>query len=249
MEPGGYRGLARVPGYPSLITAVFLSRMANSMSQVGVVIYLLERTGSPAVAGAGAAAQLLPGIASGPFVGAWLDRASSRRRVIVITVMARAAILGAVIALGELADTPVVAELILLAGLGVTFPVPTVGFRSLVPVLVPRRLWDQANAADSITFDAAFVAGPALAGLAVTLVGATFAIALQAVATLVAGFAAARVPEPGARPRTDESPMAAILTGVRTVAGHTELRSTVVLVVVSGGRPRLPHDRPAPVGA
>src|SRR5690348_17373049 len=64
--------------------------------------------------------------------------------------------------------------------LGVTFPVPTVGFRSLVPVLVPRRLWDQANAADSITFDAAFVAGPALAGVAVTLVGATFAIALQA---------------------------------------------------------------------
>src|SRR6478736_2582677 len=80
VEPGAYRGLARVPGYPSLITAVFLSRMANSMSQVGVVIYLLERTGSPAVAGAGAAAQLLPGIASGPFVGAWLGRAASRRR-------------------------------------------------------------------------------------------------------------------------------------------------------------------------
>ena len=163
-NPAGTGAWLRVPGYPSLITAVFLSRMANSMSQVGVVIYLLERTGSPAVAGAGAAAQLLPGIASGPFVGAWLDRASSRRRVIVITVMARAAILAAVIALGELAGTPVVAELILLAGLGVTFPVPTVGFRSLVPVLVPRRLWDQANAADSMTFDAAFVAGPALAG-------------------------------------------------------------------------------------
>ena len=234
VEPGGYRALLRVPGYPSLITAVFLSRMANSMSQVGVVIYLLERTGSPAVAGAGAAAQLRPGIASGPFVGAWLDRAASRRRVIVVTVMARAAILAGVIALGELAGTPVIAELILLAGLGVTFPVPTVGFRSLVPVLVPRRLWDQANAADSITFDAAFVAGPALAGLAVTLVGATFAIALQAVATLVAGIAAARVPEPESRPRTDEAPFAAILTGVRTVAGHHELRSTVILMVVSG---------------
>jgi len=234
VEPGGYRALLRVPGYPSLITAVFLSRMANSMSQVGVVIYLLDRTGSPAVAGAGAAAQLLPGIASGPFVGAWLDRASSRRRVIVVTVMARAAILAAVIALGELAGAPIALELLLLAGLGVTFPVPTVGFRSLVPVLVPRRLWDQANAADSVTFDAAFVAGPALAGLAVTLVGATFAIALQAAATLVAGVAAARVPEPKSRPRTDETPLAAILTGVRTVAGHAELRSTVVLMVVSG---------------
>ena len=148
--------------------------------------------------------------------------------------MARAAILAAVIALGELAGAPVVAELILLAGLGVTFPVPTVGFRSLVPVLVPRRLWDPANAADSITFDAAFVAGPALAGLAVTLVGAAFAIGLQAAATLVAGIAAARVPEPKSRPRTDEPPLAAILTGVRTVAGHPELRSTVVLMVVSG---------------
>src|SRR5689334_1155027 len=208
--------------------------MANSMSQIGVVIYLLERTGSPAVAGAGAAAQLLPGIASGPFVGAWLDRASSRRHVIVITVLARAGILAAVIALGELAGAPVVAELVLLAGLGVTFPVPTVGFRSLVPVLVPRPLWDQANAVDSMTFDAAFVAGPALAGVAVTLVGAAFAIGLQAAATLVAGIAAARVPEPEARPRSDEPPLAAILTGVRTVAGHPELRSTVVLMVVSG---------------
>ncbi|MGH3140126.1 MAG: MFS transporter [Gaiellales bacterium] len=33
---------------------------------------------------------------------------------------------------------------------------------------------------------------------------------------------------------TDEPAMAAILTGVRTVAGHAELRSTVVLMVVSG---------------
>jgi predicted MFS family arabinose efflux permease len=70
--------------------------------------------------------------------------------------------------------------------------------------------------------------------VAVTVVGAAFAIALQAAATLVAGIAAARVPEPDSRPRTDEPPMAAILTGVRTVAGHAELRSTVVLMVVSG---------------
>ena len=102
--------------------------------------------------------------------------------------MARAAILAAVIALGELAGTPVIAELLLLAGLGVTFPVPTVGFRSLVPVLVPRRLWDQANAADSVTFDAAFVAGPALAGLAVTLSGRRSRSRSRPSATLVAGI-------------------------------------------------------------
>ena len=61
---GGYQHV-RVPGYPALISAVALSRLANSMSQVGVVIYLLEATHSPAIAGAGAAAQLLPGILPG----------------------------------------------------------------------------------------------------------------------------------------------------------------------------------------
>jgi MFS family permease len=230
----GYRDLMRVHGYPWLIGAVFLSRLANSMSQVGVVIYLLERTGSPAVAGAGAAAQLLPGILSGPFVGAWLDRAASRRRVIVATVLARAVLLFAVVAVGELAGAPAAVELVLLAGLGVTFPVATVGFRSVVPVVVPRPLWPQANAADSVSFDAAYVTGPALAGAAVTLVGPAFAIGLQAAMTLVAGAVAARVPEPAGRPRAFEPPLRAVADGVRAVAGHVALRSTVVLMVVSG---------------
>jgi hypothetical protein len=56
----GYRELLRVPTYSWLVSALFLSRLANAMSQVAVVIYLLERTGSPAMTGIGAAAQLLP---------------------------------------------------------------------------------------------------------------------------------------------------------------------------------------------
>ena len=49
----GYRDLLRVPSYGWLLGAVFLSRLGNAMSQVAVVIYLLERTGrrrSPASA-------------------------------------------------------------------------------------------------------------------------------------------------------------------------------------------------------
>ena len=89
----GYRALLRVPGYPALISAVALSRLANSMSQIGVVIYLLDTTHSPAIAGAGAAAQLLPGILTGPFVGAWLDRTHARVRGIVATQLLRASLL------------------------------------------------------------------------------------------------------------------------------------------------------------
>ena len=194
--PEGYRALLRVPGYPALISAVALSRLANSMSQIGVVIYLLDATHSPAIAGAGAAAQLLPGILTGPFVGAWLDRTHARVRGIVATQLVRAALLFGVVGCGQLLHPPAAVLLVLLAGLGATFPIPTVGFRSLVPVAVPRRLWNQANAADSVSFDTAFIIGPALAGATVSLVGAAWAIGMQGVATLVAGAVASRVREP-----------------------------------------------------
>jgi len=125
----GYRGLVRVPSYPALISSVALARLANSMSQVGVVIYLLDATHSAAIAGAGAAAQLLPGILTGPFVGAWLDRTHARVRGIVATQLLRAMLLFAVVACGQLLHPPAAVLLLLLAGLGVTFPIPNVGFR------------------------------------------------------------------------------------------------------------------------
>ncbi len=122
----------------------------------------------------------------------------------------------------------------LLAGLGATFPIPTVGFRSLIPVAVPRHLWDQANAADSISFDSAFVIGPALAGATVTLVGAPWAIGLQAMATLTAGAVASRVREPTGRVIETEPPLEAAVAGLRAVLSHAQLRATVALMVVSG---------------
>ena len=230
----GYRALLRVPGYPALISAVALSRLANSMSQIGVVIYLLDTTHSPAIAGAGAAAQLLPGILTGPFVGAWLDRTHARVRGIVATQLLRASLLFGVVGCGELLHPPAAVLLVLLAGLGATFPIPTVGFRSLVPVAVPRRLWNQANAADSVTFDTAFIIGPALAGATVSLVGAPWAIGMQGAATLVAGAVASRVREPRGRVIETEPPLEAVVAGLRAVMSHTQMRATVALMVVSG---------------
>jgi hypothetical protein len=233
-DQDGYRALGRVAGYRSLIAAVSLSRLANAMSQIGVVIYLLDRSGSAVVAGAGAAAQLLPGVVSGPLIGAWFDRTASRRAVIVATQTVRAALLVGVVAAGELWHAPAAVELALLAGLGVTFPVANVGFRSMVPAMVPERLWVTANAADSVSYDASYVAGPALAAAAVTWLGAPAAILVQAAATLVAGLVALRVADVVGMPRTAQRPLAAALTGLRVVWRHQQLRATVVLMVLSG---------------
>jgi MFS family permease len=230
----GYRDLWRVPTYPWLLTAVFLARLANAMSQVAVVIYLLDRTHSPALAGAGAAAQLVPGLLVGPLAGAWLDRTSHRRRLIVSAQVVRAALLMAVVAVGELGSPSPAVYLVLLAGMGVTFPILTPGFRALVPLLVPRRLWDQSNAADSVSFDTAYILGPALAGATVTLAGPARAIVLQALATLVAAAAAMRVREPHDRPVAEEPALQAAWEGIRVVAGHPALRAVMAAMMISG---------------
>ena len=233
-EATGYRALLRVPGYPWLASAVFLSRLANAMSQVSVVIYLLERTGSPALTGAGAAAQLLPAIVTGPLAGAWLDRVRSRSGLVAVTQALRGCLLVALVAAGQLADPPAAVYLLILCGLGLTFPLPNPGFRSLVPLLVPRRLWVQANALDSIAFDLAFVIGPALAATIVTATGAPLAIVLQAALTFAAAAAATRVHEPEGRPLSLEPALDAVWSGLRAVWSHPELRATMALMVVSG---------------
>jgi MFS family permease len=230
----GYRDLLTVPSYGWLLGAVFLSRLGNAMSQVAVVIYLLERTGSTAIAGMGAAAQLIPAVATGPLIGAWLDRVEARRPLIVWTQLIRAALLLAVVAVGELRDPPAAVYIVLLAGLGLTFPLPNPGFRALVPVIVPRRLWDPANALDSISYDTAFVIGPALAAAIVTAAGAPLAIVAQAGLTVLAALAAWRVREPRGRPIAQEPVLAAAADGLRAVTGHPELRATMALMMVSG---------------
>jgi len=144
-------------------------------------------------------------------------------RGIVATQLLRASLLFGVVGCGELLHPPAAVLLVLLAGLGATFPIPTVGFRSLVPVAVPRRLWNQANAADSVTFDTAFIIGPALAGATVSLVGAPWAIGMQGVATLVAGAVASRVREPRGRVIETEPPLEAVVAA-RGPGSFTGLR-------------------------
>ncbi len=230
----GYRELLRVPTYSWLVSALFLSRLANAMSQVAVVIYLLERTGSPAVTGLGAAAQLLPAILTGPLVGAWLDRVPSRTGLVSATQMVRGMLLVTLVAVGQLLDPPDAVYILILVGLGLTFPLPNPGFRALIPLLVPRPLWVRANAVDSIAYDASFVIGPALAAAIVTGVGAPFAILIQAGATFAAALAARRVREPSGRPLSTEPAFEAAWIGLRAVWTHVELRATMVLMFVSG---------------
>ena len=107
------------------------------MFSVGVVLLVLERTGSAALAGATVACVTLPSILSGPVLGAWLDLTGRRRTIMVIDQILMATSLVLLVTLTGTAPNWCVPLLALIAG--VTYPLSFGGFTSLIPLVVPKR--------------------------------------------------------------------------------------------------------------
>jgi len=172
-------GLAAQPGYPAFLLAATLARLASEMFPVAAVLLVLDRTGRPALAGAVVAATTLPAVVTGPVLGAWLDR-TSRRRVALATnqVLLAASLLGVLAAAGRAPDWTLPA---LAAVAGLTGPLATGGYTSLIPLLVPEHLLARANALEATSFNTAAIAGPAGA---VVAEAALAALALPAIARM-----------------------------------------------------------------
>jgi predicted MFS family arabinose efflux permease len=163
------------------------------MFSVAVVLLVLERTGSAALAGATVAAITLPSVLTGPLLGAWLDVTGRRRGLMVFDqVVICVSLVGIVLLAGHGPDQllPVLA---LVAGL--TYPLSFGGFTSMVPVLVPEELLAPANAIEASSFNFALILGPALAGGIAAAAGPAAALLTEAALSLAA--LALIVPIPG----------------------------------------------------
>jgi len=170
-EPApSYRALIRIPTLGRILLGMALSRIGGSMLGVAMVLFALERFGSPALAGIVTFASVAPGLFVSPIAGALLDR-HGRARLIILDqlVGASALILIAVMAFTG-ALTPAI--LVLVTGVaGLTAPLSSVGLRTLFPLIVPKRLWERVNALDSNGYVVATLVGPPAAGLLVQTAG------------------------------------------------------------------------------
>ena len=135
------------------------------MFSVGVVLLVLDRTDSPALAGATVAAITLPSLISGPLLGAWLDLTGRRRTLMVIDQIVIATVLVALVLLIGHAPTWVIPLVVVPAG--ITYPLSFGGFTSMIPTLVPGELLPPANAVETTSFNAALVVGSRAGGHAV----------------------------------------------------------------------------------
>lgn len=178
MAGGEMTRLLRRPGYARYFAVVAATRTTGPMFSVAGVVLVLERTHSLTLAGLLVAAATLPGALTGPFLGAWLDVTSSRRRLLVLDRgVSIAAVLALLAATGHAPDWAIPAIGI---AYGVTAPLSSGAFASVLPEIAGAELLDVANTFEATTINAAFIVGPALAGALSGAAGAAAALALQA---------------------------------------------------------------------
>jgi MFS family permease len=190
-----YRELFRIPSFPRLATGVLLARTASQMMLLTLVLFVLQRFHSPSLAGITVFLSIAPGVALSPIAGALLDR-HGRVRLITLDYLVGTVTLALIAGLdfgGQL--TPWVL-LPIVAVSSLTYSLSNSGARSLLPLIVPKPLWDRANALDSIAYALTMGVGPASAGALTAWAGPRLALTVTAAVFLAAAVLIIRLPEP-----------------------------------------------------
>ncbi|HEX9495675.1 MAG TPA: MFS transporter [Candidatus Limnocylindria bacterium] len=230
-----YRALFGVPGFQRLAFSTLLVRAGASMWQLALVLFVLQRYGSPSLAGLSVFLAIAPGVLVSPLAGALLDR-FGRVRLMVADYVASTLALTGIVVLAAL-HAPLWAILVLVVFGSVMNPLGTSGSRSLFPTVIPTHLWDRANAVDSMFYMITTVLGPPLAGALVALFSPEAAIAATAVVFLIGAMALVGMPD-AHTPREDRvGLLAEARAGVRYVLRHPTLRGLAVgMSVVNVGQ-------------
>ncbi len=190
-----YRDLFRIPSFPRLATGVMLARVANQMLLLTLVLLVLQRFHSPSLAGITVFLSIAPGVALSPVAGALLDR-HGRVRLMTLDYLVGFVALALIAGLDASGRLTPMALLPIVAVTSFTYPLSNSGARSLLPLIVPKHLWDRVNALDSIAYALTSAAGPALAGTVTAWSGPRLALIVTSAVFLLAAVLIMPLPEP-----------------------------------------------------
>jgi MFS family permease len=230
-EDVSYIALFRVPGFRRFAVTTLLGRGAEAMWVVAIVLFVLEKFHSPALAGIVVFFGIFPALLLSPLAGALLDR-YGRVRFITLDYFVATISLVAIVTLSRLHHlTP--ALMLPLVTLGsITGILSAAGLRSMVPLLLPRRLWDRGNAADSVGYTAVAIGGPAVAGGLVGALGADVALVVTAATFAVAGLAVVGMREPGIAHESSRSLLGDAIGAIGYVFRNVTLRGIALCLFV-----------------
>jgi MFS family permease len=236
MDRVSLRRLRAQPGYLSFVSAATLARVSDEMFSVGVVLLVLDRTGSAGLAGVAVAAITLPSLISGPLLGAWLDLTGRRRRLMVADQLLITSMLIVLVLVAGNTPNWVIPLVVLTAGL--TYPLSFGGFTSLIPAIVPDDLLPPANALETSSFNGALVIGPALAGTLSAAFSPATSLLVEAGLALVALVLILRIPDLDRGPDRrggDRTLLGVAVDGIRQIVAVPELRGITVAAGIGLG--------------
>ena len=227
-----YRALLRVPTLGRVLLSMQIARIAQSMVGVALVLFTLDRVGSPAFTGLVTFASVFPGLLISPIAGALLDRHGRIRLVLLdyVVALVAMAVVGT-LAVVDLLPGPI---LLLIAIVGsLTSILSHVGLRSLFPILVPEPLWERVNAVDSNGYVVATILGPPIAAVLVAVFGGAVALLLIGVSFGVAAAILVGVPEPVSPTASTGRVLADAWAGLRYTWGNRTLRGLGFAITLS----------------
>ncbi|MGW3112430.1 MFS transporter [Streptomyces sp. NPDC001091] len=211
----------------SCLAGAAVARIGDETAGPALMLAGFALTGSATAASALLAGVTVSAVVGGPVLGAVLDRAERPGRLLAGALGLYAGGL-AVILLG-LGRLPFAATLVLAVATGLLGPAVAGGWTAQVPRVAPGGLLGRANALDAMTFGAAGLAGPALAGGVAEGLGAPTAVVVAGVLIGLAVPAALRLP--GVPVRERGSVAGDLAAGVRYVARNAALaRATLISV-------------------
>lgn len=228
-----YRQLFDVDGFARFALSASLARTGGQMWNIALILFVLERYHSPALAGVTVFLSVAPGLIVSPLAGALLDR-KGRVRLILLDYSVAAVMMLLIAALALGGSLPPILLLLIVAVGSLTGPLSASGVRSLFPLLIPRDLWDRANAIDSASQALSAVLGPALAGALVGVLGGPGAFAVTSVVFLGAGVALYGTRDPVTAHAEPGAPLLrSAWEGLVYVVRHPTLRGISLTLVTS----------------
>jgi MFS family permease len=231
-ENASYRALLEVPSFPRAVVGAQLGRIAGQMGGIALVLFVLTRYRSPALAGLVAFVSIFPGTLVAPLAGALLDR-HGRKRLIILDFLFGfvSLLLIGVLALVHLLPVPLL--LVITGVASLTQPLGNTGLRTLYPILVPRHLWERMNAIDSNGYVIASIIGPSVAGLTVAFAGGEVAIIATGILLGVGAVILLGIDDPETNTQTSGNLLRDAWAGLRYVLRNATLRGLAATISIA----------------
>jgi len=219
----------RRPVLRLLLLGYFGYCLARKASRVALVVYAFD-VGGVHTASIVAAAQLIPAIVAPPVGSVFGDRLSSESALTLGYVLQAVALVGTGVSM--IRDGPLVVTVLLAAAAAASFTLTRPVYLATLPDVVehPDEL-ALGNAASTWVDGLASVAGPALAGMGLLLIGGGPVMVLLGATCLASALASTRVRTDRPTPASASGVKGPRFAGVRAVTRDRDLRSIAAVTM------------------